>query len=95
MKTYDVIKRPLLTEKLSRNKDAGNLYAFEVDRRTNKVEIKQAVEAMFKVKVLDVHTVTMPGKNRRFGARQTEKRPWKKAIVKLKTGDRIELYEGV
>jgi large subunit ribosomal protein L23 len=93
MKTYDVIKRPLLTEKLSRQKDA-NLYAFEVDRRTNKIEIKQAVEHIFKVKVLDVRTVTMPGKNRRFGARQTEKRPWKKAIVELKAGDRIELYEG-
>ncbi len=94
MKTYNVIKRPLLTEKLSRQKDA-NLYAFEVDTRTNKIEIKQAVETMFKVKVLDVHTVTMPGKNRRFGARVTEKRSWKKAIVSLKPGDRIELYEGV
>jgi large subunit ribosomal protein L23 len=95
MNNYTVIKRPVITEKLSRVKGENNMYAFEVDPRANKLEIKQAIETIFKVKVIKLNTVTMPGKNRRFGARVTEKQPWKKAIAKLKKGDRIEIYEGV
>jgi len=95
MNSYSIIKRPVLTEKLSRSKEVTNIYAFEVDTRANKIEIKQAIEEIFKVKVMKVNTVTMPGKSRRFGARVSDKRPWKKAIATLKKGDRIEIYEGV
>lgn len=92
---YEIIKRPLITEKLSARQAEQNAYAFEVDRRANKIEISQAIEQIFKVKVVKVNTVTMPGKNRRFGARVSAKRPWKKAIATLRKGDRIEIYEGV
>ncbi len=95
MDAHDLIKRPLVTEKLTRIKDEFNRYAFEVDPRANKLEIKEAIEKLFKVKVLKVHTVTMPGKARRFGARATGKHPWKKAIATLKKGDRVEIFEGV
>lgn len=95
MNSYTIIKRPVITEKLTRGKEAQNIFAFEVDARANKLEIKQAIEEIFKVKVMKVNTVTMPGKNRRFGARITEKRAWKKAIATLKKGDRIEVFEGV
>lgn len=95
MNSYTIIKRPVITEKLTRGKEEQNIFAFEVDARANKLEIKQAIEEIFKVKVMKVNTVTMPGKNRRFGARITEKRAWKKAIATLKKGDRIEVFEGV
>jgi large subunit ribosomal protein L23 len=95
MNAHSIIKRPVITEKLSRAKELNNTYAFEVDPRANKLEIKQAIEELFKVKVVRVNTVTMPGKPRRFGAHTTEKQAWKKAIAVLKKGDRIEIYEGV
>jgi large subunit ribosomal protein L23 len=95
MNANTIIKRPILTEKLSKGKDEVNRYAFEVDIRANKLEIKRAIEEAFKVKVMKVNTLTMPGKTRRLGGRQAEKQPWKKAIATLKAGDRIEVYEGV
>ncbi len=95
MNDYTIIKRPLVTEKLTRQKEAHNAYAFEVDRRANKIQIKQAIEMIFKVKVMRVNTIKMPGKSRRFGPNVSSKRPWKKAIAVLKAGDRIEIYEGV
>jgi large subunit ribosomal protein L23 len=95
MNYLTIIKRPIQTEKLSRHKDELNRYAFEVDIRANKLEIKRAIEEAFKVKVTKVNTVTMPGKTRRLGVRVAEKQPWKKAIATLKKGDRIEIYEGV
>jgi large subunit ribosomal protein L23 len=95
MNPYTIIRRPLLTEKTSRAKETINAYAFEVDSRANKLEIKEAIETIFKVTVLRVNTVTLPGKSRRFGAHQTLKRSWRKAIATLKAGDRIEVYEGV
>lgn len=95
MNAYTIIKRPLITEKSSQAKEAKNAYAFEVDPRANKIEIKQAIEHIFKVKVTEIRTVTMPGKARRFGMHQTAKKPWKKAVATLKAGERIEIYEGV
>ncbi|MCD4813987.1 50S ribosomal protein L23 [bacterium] len=95
MNPYTIIKRPLITEKTSQAKERKNAYAFEVDRRANKIEIKQAIEQIFKVKVIDVNTVTIPGKSRRFGAHVSGKHSWKKAMVTLKQGERIEIYEGV
>jgi len=95
MNPYTIIKRPLITEKTSRAKETSNAYAFAVDRRANKIEIKQAIEHIFKVKVTDVNTTMMPGKSRRFGMHIKPKQSWKKAVATLKQGDRIEIYEGV
>lgn len=94
MNPYQIIKRPLITEKTSLSREANNCYAFEVDRRANKIQIRQAIEKIFGVKVIDINTTVLPGKTRRFGAHLSAKRSWKKAIAKLKEGDRIEIYEG-
>jgi large subunit ribosomal protein L23 len=91
---YQVIKKPLVTEKATLLKEKDNKVAFVVDRAANKAEIKEAVERLLKVKVLKVHVSNMKGKTRRVG-RNIGKRPdWKKAVVTLKPGDRIEFFEG-
>ena len=91
---YQVIKRPLITEKATLLKERDNKVAFVVDQGANKAEIKEAVERLLKVKVLKVNIATMKGKTRRVG-RNTGKRPdWKKAVVTLRPGDRIEFFEG-
>ena len=91
---YEVIKRPILTEKTTLQKEEANKITFEVDRRANKIEIKQAVEKIFKVKVVDVHTMVVQGKVKRMG-RFTGKRPdWKKVIITLKPGEQIPFLEG-
>ncbi len=91
---YQIIKRPLITEKANILKDEENKVSFIVAREANKVEIKEAVERLFKVKVLKVNCSNMKGKPRRIG-RNIGKRPaWKKAVVTLKPGDRIDLFEG-
>jgi large subunit ribosomal protein L23 len=74
---------------------AQGKYAFEIAREANKPQIKQAVEKAFKVKVLAVNVMTVPGKTRRVGRRQVLTQSWKKAIVTLKPGDKIEFFEGV
>ena len=94
MQLYEVLRRPLITEKNTRLQSQGR-YAFEVAARANKQQIKQAVEVAFKVSVTAVNTMTMPGKKRRIGKGQVMTSPWKKAIVILKPGDKIELFEGV
>jgi large subunit ribosomal protein L23 len=91
---YDVIKRPIITEKSTIQKEIGNQVSFEVDRRANKIEIKQAVERLFKVNVIRVNTITVKGKVKRLG-RFVGKRPdWKKAIVTLKEGETLPFLEG-
>lgn len=91
----DVLKRPLITEKATLQKGISNSVSFEVDRRAKKKQIQEAVEKLFKVKVLDVRTMNVSGKVKRRG-RTTGLRPgWKKAIVTLKAGDKIEFFEGV
>lgn len=91
---YQVIKRPLITEKANLQKEKVNKVSFVVDRHANKEEIKEAVERLLKVKVLKVNCCTMRGKKRRLG-RTSGKRPdWKKAVVTLRAGDRIEFFEG-
>jgi large subunit ribosomal protein L23 len=96
MKTaYQVVQKPLLTEKGTRLKEAGNQYLFRVAKRANKVEIKQAIEALFKVTVLDVRTLPVRGKAKRLGRFQGKLPDWKKAIATLKAGESIELVEGV
>ncbi len=92
---YQVVQRPLLTEKGTRLKEEGNQYLFRVAKRANKVEIKQAIESLFKVRVVDVRTLPVRGKTKRLGRFQGKQADWKKAIATLKAGDSIELYEGV
>ncbi|MFH0913832.1 MAG: 50S ribosomal protein L23 [Chloroflexota bacterium] len=94
MHLYDVIKRPLVTEKNTGQQALGK-YAFEVDQKANKPQVKQAVEKAFKVKVTAVNTMNMPGKMKRFGKREVHTPAWKKAVVTLKPGDKIEIFEGV
>jgi len=89
MNIYEVIRRPLLTEKVVAKKEAERTVCFEVDPRANKVEIRSAVEKLFKVKVEEVRTSNLAGKMRRRG-RFTGYRPdWKKAYVKLKAGEKV------
>ena len=94
MNLYEILRRPLITEK-STVLQAEGKYAFEVAGGANKPQIKQAVEKAFKVEVIAVNVMIVPGKRRRLGRRQLPARPWKKAIVTLKPGDKIELFEGV
>ncbi len=89
-----IIQRPLITEKSTRQKEAGNQIAFVVDPRANKIEIRQAVERLFKVKVTAVRTMNLAGKRKRMGRFFGWKSDWKKAIVTLKEGERIEFFEG-
>ena len=94
MHLYEVLRRPLITEKNTTLQAQGK-YAFEVAKEANKHQVKQAVEKAFKVKVTAVNVMTVPGKERRIGRRQVLTRSWKKAVVTLKPGDKIELFEGV
>jgi len=92
---HKVIRRPLITEKSTLHKEMHNQLAFEVDRRANKIEIKKAVEKIFKVRVKNVRTMNYRGKQKRLG-RTVGRRPhWKKAIVTLQPGEKIEFFEGV
>jgi large subunit ribosomal protein L23 len=94
MHLYEVLRRPLVTEK-STALQAQNKYAFEIADKANKLMVRQAVEKAFKVKVTGVNVVTMRGKTRHMGRRVIKTEPWKKAIVTLKPGDKIEIFEGV
>ena len=97
MHPYEVLKRPVITEKSTEMQDATNQYVFEVDRRANKHLVKQAVEERFDVQVVSVNIVNVKAKTRRRSRRATAVRviPWKKAIVTLRGGDSIQLFEGV
>jgi large subunit ribosomal protein L23 len=94
MHLYEVLRRPLVTEKNSMLQTM-NKYVFEVADRANKAMVQKAVETAFKVKVTGVNIVTMQGKTKRVGRRMTRTLPWKKAIVTLQPGDKIEYFEGV
>lgn len=94
-KTYQILKRPLVTEKSTIEKAEHNKLVFEVDRHANKIEIKEAVEQIFKVDVLDVTTTNMKGKRKRVGRFFTKRPDWKKAMVTIKPGQRVEFFEGV
>jgi len=96
MNIYQVLKRPILTEKSDYQRD-DNQYVFEVDRRANKLQIREAIEMLFDVRVDSVNTMMMKPKRRRLGRRMITTRPaWKKAVVTLAPGERIqEFFEGV
>jgi large subunit ribosomal protein L23 len=89
-----IIRRPLITEKSTRQKEESRQYVFEVHRDANKIEIQSAVERLFKVKVLQVRTSNVLGKIKRLGRRYGKRPDWKKAIITLKEGDRIDFFEG-
>jgi len=91
---YEVLRRPLITEKSTTLHVQGK-YAFEVAKEANKHQIRQAVEKAFNVTVTAVNVMTVPGKTRRIGKRQVLTQSWKKAIVTLRQGDKIEIVEGV
>ena len=94
MMTYEIIKRPLITEKTNIQKEIANQLTFEVDRNANRIEIKRAVENAFKVKVARVQTMQVKGKVKRRGRIVGKRRDWKKAIVTLMPGERIDFFEG-
>lgn len=93
MNIYSVIKKPHVTEKTSLGSDSNNTVSLVVDRDANKIEIKQAVETLFKVKVSDVRTVNVAGKMKRFGKTSAKRSNWKKAYVTLQEGQSIDFFE--
>jgi large subunit ribosomal protein L23 len=96
MRVQDVIRRPLITEKSSVQREATNIIAFEVHRDANKIEISRAVEAQFKVKVAEVRVANVHGKSRRQGRFSGRRPDWKKAFVRLAPGEKtIEFFEGM
>jgi large subunit ribosomal protein L23 len=96
MHIYEVLRRPVTTEKSARQSEDLNQYTFEVDKRANKHLVKEAVETAFDVKVVGVRVAMVPAKMRRVGRRAVvSESSWKKAIVTLVEGDRIQFFEGV
>lgn len=91
----NVIKLNKVTERSSLLRELNNEYVFEVDKAANKLMIKSAVEDLFKVKVIDVRTLVMPGKIRRMGRNQGKTSTWKKAIVRLKKGESITMFDNL
>jgi large subunit ribosomal protein L23 len=95
MNPYEIIRRPLITEKGTIQKEANNQLTFEVDRKANRVEIRHAVEKIFNVRVVRVRTMQIKGKVKRVGRTLGKRRDWKKAVVTLAGGENIEFFEGV
>ena len=94
MNRYDIIRRPLITEKTNIQKESANQLTFEVDRNANRIEIRRAIEQIFKVRVAEVKTLNVKGKVKRRGRYLGKRRDWKKAIVRLMPGERIDFFEG-
>ena len=94
MHPYDVLRRPIITEKTT-SQGEHRRYTFAVHPQANQHQIKEAVERAFNVKVIAVNVIVHPGKPRRYGRRVVEPHPWKKATVTLAEGGRIEFFEGV
>ena len=94
MQLYEVLVRPLVTEKNTTLQAVGK-YAFQVGKDANKKQIKEAVQKAFKVTVIKVNVMNMPGENKRVGRKMTATPQWKKAVVTLKAGDKIQFFEGV
>jgi large subunit ribosomal protein L23 len=91
---HDILIAPLLTEKSTRLRDQHNQIAFVVSSRANKSEVKKAVEEALKVKVDSVNIVNVRGKNKRLGRFEGRQSSWKKGIVTLKEGQKLDLFEG-
>jgi len=95
MKEYDIIRGPLVTEKTTLQKELNNQLTFKVDKRANRVEIKDAVEKNFNTKVKQIRTIQVKGKVKQRGKILGKRKDWKKAIVTLMPGQRIDFFEGV
>ncbi len=95
MELYQIIKKTLITEKSTIARDAANQYNFEVHVKANRIEVEHAVEKIFKVKVLAVRVMNVRGKKKRSGKAMGQRSDWKKAIVTLAPGNRIETGDGV
>ena len=95
MEPLQLIRRPLISEKSTRLKEASNTVCFEVDRRANKIEIQRAVEKLFGVKVAGVRVANRQGKWKRMGKFLGQRKSWKKAYVRLVAGEKLEFFEGV
>ncbi len=95
MDIYHVIREPHITEKANHQKTETNQVSFKVHKKANKIEIRRAVETLFKTDVVEVRTMNVRGKKRRVGRNVGRKSHWKKAIVKLAEGRNIEFFEGM
>jgi large subunit ribosomal protein L23 len=95
MELHQIIKRMLVTEKSTLEREEKNKYFFEVDRKANKIEIRKSVEKLLKVAVDDVHIINIKGKKKRVGRNIGRRRDWKKAVVTLSQGNTIDIYQGV
>jgi large subunit ribosomal protein L23 len=95
MNHFEVLRRPIVTEKSNWQSDSLHRYTFEVDARANKQQVKDAVEQAFNVQVLAVNIISMRGKRRRWGRIEGRTREWKKAIVTVAPGQTIQFFEGV
>ena len=96
MKAYhQLIRGPIITEKTHSLREANNKLTLKVDVKANKIEIRKAIETLFKVKVLAVNTIQMMGKKKRLGKSEGKRPDWKKAIVTLAPGEKIAGYEGL
>ncbi len=95
MQLEQVLIKPMLTEKSSIVTETENRYVFKVQRKANKYQIRDAVEKMFDVKVLNVKTAVLPGKVKRAGRRFTKTASWKKAYVQIQEGQKLELFKGI
>jgi large subunit ribosomal protein L23 len=91
---YDIIRRPIITEKTNVQKEQSNQVTFEVDPRANRIEVQRAIEKIFNVKVANTRTMHVRGKVKRRGRILGKRRNWKKAVVTLMPGERIEFFEG-
>ena len=94
MNPYDIVKRPLDTEKTNKQKENYNQFSFEVDRRANRIEIGNAVETLLNVKVAQVRTIQVKGKRKQRGRIMGKRKDWRKAYVRLKAGHDIDFGGG-
>jgi large subunit ribosomal protein L23 len=92
---HQLIKGPIITEKTHALKEAANKITFRVDVKANKIEIRKAIEVVFKVKVLTVNTIHLKGKRKRLGKTEGARPDWKKAVVTLAPGEKIAGFEGL
>jgi large subunit ribosomal protein L23 len=95
-RSHQIIRRPVVTEKTTNLRESGNVIAFEVDVNANKIEVRRAVEDLFKVKVADVRIFNVRGKMKRMGRYEGKRRDWRKAYVRLQEGQKApDFFEGV
>lgn len=91
---FEVVKRPIISEKSTMLGELSNTYAFEVSKESNKTQIREAIEKIFKVDVTSVRTMVVHGKYKRAGRFVSKRSNWKKALVQLKEGQKIEFFQG-